>query len=128
VPLSEHEQRLLEQMERALYEEDPKLASTLRGRSLRTADRRRLLFGVLIVLVGLALLLGGVMTPYWELGVVGFVVMLAGAWYTIRRPSRGTTSARPAGSAGPAKPKRGKQRGSFMQRMEQRWDRRQDEN
>ena len=30
VPLSEHEQRLLEQMERALHEEDPKLASTLR--------------------------------------------------------------------------------------------------
>ena len=31
MPLSEHEQRLLEQMERALYAEDPKFASTLRS-------------------------------------------------------------------------------------------------
>ena len=41
VPLSEEELRLLEQMERALVEEDPKLASTLRGTSLRRSARRR---------------------------------------------------------------------------------------
>ena len=35
MPLSEHEQRLLEQMERALYAEDPKFASALRGHVLR---------------------------------------------------------------------------------------------
>ncbi|GAA3106389.1 hypothetical protein GCM10020254_60330 [Streptomyces goshikiensis] len=31
VPLSEHEQRMLEQMERALYAEDPKFATALEG-------------------------------------------------------------------------------------------------
>ena len=41
MPLSEEELRLLEQMERALVEEDPKLASTLRGTSLRRSARRR---------------------------------------------------------------------------------------
>ena len=41
VPLSEEELRLLEQMERALVEEDPKFASTLRGTSLRSIARRR---------------------------------------------------------------------------------------
>ena len=35
MPLSEEELRLLEQMERALVEEDPKFASTLRGTTLR---------------------------------------------------------------------------------------------
>ena len=43
MPLSEHEQRLLEQMERALYAEDPKFASALRGHDLRGRYRRRLL-------------------------------------------------------------------------------------
>src|SRR5215208_2977607 len=41
VPLSEEELRALERMERALVQEDPKLASTLRGTSLRRAARRR---------------------------------------------------------------------------------------
>jgi hypothetical protein len=40
VPLSEHEQRLLDQIERALYQEDPKFASTVRQTDLRTHMRR----------------------------------------------------------------------------------------
>ena len=43
MPLSEHEQRLLEQMERALYAEDPKFASSLRGKDPRSNFRRRVL-------------------------------------------------------------------------------------
>ena len=45
VPLSEEELRLLEQMERALVAEDPKLASTLRGTRMRQHARRRRLVG-----------------------------------------------------------------------------------
>ena len=41
MPLSEHEQRMLEQMERALYAEDPKFATALEGSGLRTYTRRR---------------------------------------------------------------------------------------
>ena len=123
MPLSEHEQRLLEQMERALYAEDPKLASTLRGSSLRPAERRRVILGILGVVVGLGLLLGGVMSGIWVLGVLGFVVMLAGAWYAIRRPA----SARASSAAAHPTARRAKQRrssGGFMERLEQRWDRR----
>ena len=45
MPLSEEELRLLEQMERALQEEDPKFASALRGNSLRRAAQRRAMHG-----------------------------------------------------------------------------------
>ena len=86
MPLSEHEQRLLEQIERALYAEDPKFASTVRGGRLRKPTRRRRLQGVAVFVVGLVLLVVGVAVPQlWlassfpVLSVVGFLVMLGGA-------------------------------------------------
>ena len=62
MPLSEHEQRLLEQMERALYAEDPKLASALRGSDLRMHYRRRALLAGVGFVLGIALLMAGVAT------------------------------------------------------------------
>ena len=80
MPLSEEELRLLEQMERALSAEDPKFASTLRGHSLkRAAQLRAGLAGVGLV-AGLALLMAGVITSLWLLGIAGFLVMLAAAF------------------------------------------------
>jgi hypothetical protein len=79
VPLSEEELRLLEQMERALTEEDPKFASTLRGTTLRNAARRHAILAGLGFAVGVAVLMAGVITRYWAVGIVGFVVMLATA-------------------------------------------------
>ena len=52
MPLSEHEQHLLEQMERALYAEDPKFASSLRGRDPRSNFRRRVLLAGTAFVVG----------------------------------------------------------------------------
>ena len=60
MPLSEHEQRLLDQIERALYAEDPKFASTVRGGRLRKPTRRRRLQGVALFVVGLVLLVLGI--------------------------------------------------------------------
>ncbi len=61
MPLSEEELRLLEQMERALVEEDPKLASTLRGTAFRRAARRRAdLAGACFVLGVVVLMTGAV--------------------------------------------------------------------
>ena len=61
MPLSEHEQRLLEQMERALYAEDPKFATALRGSDLRGRYRRRAAYGaigrLIVGVVGAALLI-----------------------------------------------------------------------
>lgn len=59
MPLSEHEQRMLEQMERALYAEDPKFATALEGSGLRTYTRRRVYQAVAGFLVGIALLMAG---------------------------------------------------------------------
>ena len=74
--LSEHEQRLLEQMEQAFRVECPDLDASLDGRRGPRA-RLRLGVAVLIVLAGVVVLLVGVVVPVVWLGVAGFVVMLA---------------------------------------------------
>lgn len=79
MPLSEEELRLLEQMERALSEEDPKFASTLRGTTLRQAARRRAILAGAVFAVGVAVMMGGAVSGYWPVGVAGFVVMLVSA-------------------------------------------------
>lgn len=79
MPLSEEELRLLEQMERALVEEDPKFASTLRGTTMRRAARRRAVLAGLVFAIGIAVLMGGAISGYWWVGIAGFVVMLGSA-------------------------------------------------
>jgi len=79
VPLSEHEQRLLEQIEQALYAEDPKFASLYRANDLHSHYRRRVIRAAVVFLAGLGLLLAGVTTAIVAMGVAGFVVMLGAA-------------------------------------------------
>ncbi|WP_432140032.1 MULTISPECIES: DUF3040 domain-containing protein [unclassified Streptomyces] len=127
MPLSEHEQRMLEQMERALYAEDPKFASALEGSGLRTYTRRRVYQAVAGFLVGIALLMAGMVAKQVWLSVVGFLVMLGCAvlavtgWRKAPKPGEqpaGAPSARGQGR----RPKR-----SMMDRIEQRWQRRRDD-
>ncbi|MEU8514275.1 DUF3040 domain-containing protein, partial [Kitasatospora sp. NPDC048722] len=90
MPLSEHEQRLLDQMERALYAEDPKFASALEGTGLRTYTRRRVYLAVAGFVVGVVLLMGGMVVPdqIW-VSVVGFLVMLGCAVFAVTGWRRG---------------------------------------
>ena len=133
MPLSDHEQRLLEQMERALYAEDPKFASALRGSDLRRMHRRRVLKAAAGVFVGIALLLTGVIVPLVPLGVLGSVVMIMSALLAIHswRQIPGAESQAAAEAAGrPAPQGRSRApRGSrpLMQRLEERWNRRREE-
>jgi len=83
MPLSEHEQRLLEQMERALYAEDPKFVSSLRGTDLRSHYRRRALASAVGFILGVVLLMTGVVSTIWIVGVFGFVLMLASALFAV---------------------------------------------
>jgi len=129
VPLSEHEQRLLEQMERALYAEDPKFAHTLRGHDLRGRYRRRAVLGGLGVLLGLALLPVGIASKAVPLSILGFLVMLGSAFFAVsswrRAPAPGEAIAAPAegrGRRGKGKAKPPKVK--MMDRLEQRWRRR----
>ncbi|KUJ54470.1 hypothetical protein ACZ90_65785 [Streptomyces albus subsp. albus] len=129
MPLSEHEQRMLEQMERALYAEDPKFATALEGSGLRTYTRRRVYQAAAGFLVGIALLMVGVVIQQIPVSVVGFLVMLGCAvlavtgWRKAPRPEH-----RPGGSGGGLSARRqGRQRRSMMHRIEERWQRRRDE-
>ena len=116
MPLSEHEQKLLEQLEKQLHEDDPKFASSMGSVPGRSWSTRHLVIGVLATLAGVLLLLSGVWTQIILLGVLGFVVMGAGVYFATMRSS--------AVGRGKGGRKQGKPRNSFMSNLEQRWDER----
>src|SRR5215204_2419367 len=88
VPLSEHEQRLFDQIERSLAE-DPKFASAVRSTDPRFHARRRIILAAIAVLVGLAVLIFGVAGKNPLLGVAGFVVMLSAVALGIQAVRKG---------------------------------------
>jgi hypothetical protein len=163
VPLSEEELRLLEQMEQALAQEDPKFVSTLRGSTLERVARMRTVAAAGVFVLGIVMLMGGAVSQKTWLGILGFVVMLGSATIGLAawrgrhapapQPQRSEDQLfdfddhphrfdvieggrakkpgrlrRPGGKA----PRRNLGRsvgkapkhGTFMQRMEQRWERR----
>ncbi|ANS78194.1 putative membrane protein [Serinicoccus hydrothermalis] len=140
---------MLEQMEQALYAEDPRLASQLKrpatGGAAGGLDRRRLVLGVLSALGGLALVVVGVMSSMIWVGALGFLAMvMGGAWAASpARTGSGKTgsgkagsgprgvvgkdgSVRRSGTSGTVKKKTSRS-GSFMERMEHQWDRRREQ-
>ncbi|TDE13983.1 DUF3040 domain-containing protein [Jiangella asiatica] len=129
MPLSDHEQRLLEQMEQALLAEDPKFATAMRGADLRRRYRRRAVLAGFVFVVGVVMLMTGAVTQVIALGVAGFLVMLASAFYAVtswrRVPPADAAPDVPNISPGSPRrqrrPKAPKNNGSFMERMEQRW-------
>ncbi|EUA27962.1 hypothetical protein I552_0220 [Mycobacterium xenopi 3993] len=106
MPLSDHEQRMLEQIESALYAEDPKFASSVRGAGLRAPTARRRLQGAALFVIGLGMLVSGVAFKATMIGsfpilsVFGFVVMFGGVVYAITGPGS------PAGETAPGRPAR----------------------
>jgi hypothetical protein len=142
VPLSEHEQRQLEQIEQALYAEHPRFARAVRASDPRVHYRRRVVFAAIGFLIGVGLLVAGVATKEPWMGVAGFVVMLASSMWALTsyRHMAGITSGRglakerrPKGAKGAkgAKPPRGAKgvrtaKQPMMERLEERWRRRQE--
>jgi len=138
VPLSEHEQHLLEQMEQALYAEDPKFASQMQGSAARARLRRGLTIGAVGVVAGLGLVVLGVARESILWGAIGFALMVGGVAYAISPPKVPKVklgavtedgSVRPHESSGrPGRLRRSKKasadRQKFLQRLEERWDRR----
>lgn len=119
MPLSEHEQRLLEQLERQLHAEDPRLASTLADqRPAAGVGVRRLVAGVALAVVGLAVVVLGVSLHQILVGVLGAVVVGAGIFVLTSRgrAATGAPAARPARRAGAGR--------GLMARLEQDWDER----
>jgi hypothetical protein len=131
MPLSDHEQRMLDQIESALYAEDPKFASSVRGGSLRAPSARRRLQGAALFVIGLAMLVCGVAFKATMIGsfpilsVFGFLVMFGGVVFAITGPRMAGGRSAESGSA---RQKRSKgSGGSFTSRMEDRFRRRFDE-
>jgi hypothetical protein len=124
VPLSDHEQRLLEQMERALHAEDPKFASALQGGRLRRRLRRRAGLALIGALAGAALLVYGVIEHKVAFDVAGGVVVLACLWlaWSIWRRVPAPGQIVPAFRLRTRRT--GPSSGRFMQRVEARWQRR----
>jgi hypothetical protein len=87
VPLSEHEQRLFEQIERSLAE-DPKFASAVRSSDPRFHARRRMVIAGLVIVAGLALVIYAAVASKTLVGVAGFVVMLLAAAFAIQSQRR----------------------------------------
>lgn len=137
MPLSEHEQRVLEQMEQALHAEDPRLASQLNRPAPSGAggglDRRRLALGILVALAGLALVVVGVMASVIWVGALGFLAMvLGGAWAatpaaTAKNPRLQVVGKDTPGAKQQPRRQRRSGSGTFMERMEQQWDRRREQ-
>jgi hypothetical protein len=126
VPLSEHEQRLLDQIEQALYAEDPKWANTVRISDPRSHYKRRLVKASVGFALGVVLLMVGAVANQIPLGVAGFVVMLATCLWGLSSWKR-MSGFGGEGSATAQGRGRRPQRQGFMERMEERWRRRHDE-
>jgi hypothetical protein len=156
VPLSEHEQRQLEQIEQSLYADYPRFAHAARRSDPRVHYKRRVVEAAFGFLLGIGMLLGGVVSTYIWIGVAGFVVMLACAMWALNSWRHMTGTATSRGAAGPpdagtvtdigtASGRRGKgrrgaagrrggkdrrsgraQHPGLMARLEERWRRRQE--
>jgi hypothetical protein len=100
VPLSEHEQRLLDQIEQALYAEDPKFASAVRSARARSHTRRSFVLAIAGVVLGLGMVLVGLITGLIVVSVIGFVVVVAAcglAVQSVRHRRGGLDNSHPSG-------------------------------
>ncbi len=135
MPLSEHEQRQLEQIEQALYREDPKFGRLVRSSDPRVHYKRKLVQGLVGVLVGAGLLAAGVVTRHVYLEAAGAAIGLLSLVWTVVCWRRHAARVRPArikakqtastGSGGSVRPGQTR-RARLMERMEERWRRRQE--
>ncbi len=137
MPLSEHEQRQLEQIEQALYREDPKFGRLVRSSDPRVHYKRKLVQALVGVVVGAGLLAAGVVTHRVYLEAAGAAIMLLSLVWAVVSWRRHVARVRPAKPArakakvkGQARPSPGRPRQSrrarMMERMEERWRRRQE--
>jgi hypothetical protein len=124
MPLSEQEQRLLEEMERGLYQNDADFVATV-GQRRGKPNYTVVVVGALLGILGIATLVIGVVIHQTLVGVLGFIIMFAGVLLAFAPPRRADTMGGSAGSqtSGTAKQKSG----GFMNGLGDRWDKRQDE-
>ena len=133
MPLSEHEQRQLDQIEQALYREDRRLGRMVRSSDPRVHYKRRVVQAASGFAVGAGMVAAGVVLPFVWLAVGGFVLMLLcsiwamNSWRHMAGVTLGVAGRAPASQRRPRRKNRGKaNRGAMMERLDERWRRRQE--
>lgn len=119
MPLSEHEQRLLEEMERSLYHNDADFVASVGNRGGRR-NYRTIVLGVLVALAGIGIIIAGVALSIAVVGIVGFVVMFGGVLLALSTPKLSGEAPLPDAPQAAARP-------GFMDRLNERWDKRQED-
>lgn len=118
--LSEHEQRLLDQLEQQLHADDPKFAHSMASSTRRSMSTRRLVIGSLVTIAGILVLLGGIGSQLIVVGVAGFIIMGAGVYFATTK-AKTVETGHTAGL--PSKPASAGRSG-FMSSLEDKWEER----
>ena len=121
MPLSEHEQRLLDEMERNLYQGEADVLTALGVK--RVPHYRAIAVGVILAVLGLITMLVGVYQDLTVVGILGFAVVFTGVMVAVAVPGRATSS--PKSSATSSSRSASSSSTSFMDRLNDRWERRQ---
>ncbi|THG33471.1 DUF3040 domain-containing protein [Naasia lichenicola] len=126
MPLSEQEQRLLDEMERSLYQNDADFVASVGGAARGRMSYTSLVSGILLAVGGVVVLVAGVVFRQPFIGVLGFALMFAGVLVAIGSPRKSSTPHHLRPGSGPAPAgRRSKSSSSFMDRLNERWDKRQ---
>jgi hypothetical protein len=118
--LSEREQRLLDELERGLYESDPNLANKISSSGSRTPAR--MILGLAIGVIGVSLIVFAVIIQVAFFGLFAFLVMLTGL--IVASSNLGSAGQSKPSARSAAKPSAKSQARNLF---EERWNRRQGE-
>jgi Protein of unknown function (DUF3040) len=135
MPLPEHEQRQLQEIEQALYRDDPRFGRRMRASYPHMRYKRKLIQAQLGFVIGAGLLPAGVVTHRVYLAAAGVVIVVLSLVWALVSWRRYVARVRPARSGTGAATTQGTKhqpgqtrRTRMMKRMEERWHRRQEGN
>jgi hypothetical protein len=131
VPLSEHEQRQLEQIEQALYAEHPRLARAMRAKDPKVHYRRRVVQAAVGFILGVGAVVAAFYLKYNWLAAAGFAIMIVSSVWAVasyRRMAGMLTRDRKKSRERRRAAKVAPSNGGLMERIEERWRRRQEGN
>ncbi len=135
MPLPEHEQRQLQEIEQALYRDDPKFGRLMRAIDPRARYERKLIQALPGAVLGAGLVATGTLTHRAYLEAAGLVIVLLSLVWAVASWRRYRARARPARSRAGTRTARDTKhqpgqtrRARMMERMKERWRRRQEGN
>ena len=128
MPLSEHEQRQLEQIEQALYAEHPRLARAMRAKDPKVHYRRRVIQAAVGFIVGVGAVAAGFYLKYNWLAAIGFAIMIVSSIWAVASYRRMAGMTMDRGQRRDRRAPKAAPNSGLMDRIEERWRRRQQGN